>query len=87
MVEVTDLVRQYGDRAAVDHISFQLEEGRIYGLLGPNGAGKSTTMKLLTGCLFPTEGSITIAGYDLLQEPEAAKKCIGYLPERPSMVE
>ncbi len=85
MVEVTDLVRQYGDRAAVDHISFQLEEGRIYGLLGPNGAGKSTTMKLLTGCLFPTEGSITIAGYDLLQEPEAAKKCIGYLPERPPL--
>lgn len=85
MVEVTDLVRRYGEHTAVDHVSFQLEEGQIYGLLGPNGAGKSTTLKLLTGCLFPTEGAITIAGHDLLQEPEAAKKCVGYLPERPPL--
>lgn len=83
MVEVTGLTKCYGKHTAVDHISFHLEKGRIYGLLGPNGAGKSTTIKMLTGCLFPTEGSITINGYDLLEEPEQAKACIGYLPERP----
>lgn len=85
MVEVAGLTRRYGAHTAVDHISFHLEEGQIYGLLGPNGAGKSTTMKLLTGCLFPSEGSVTIAGHDLLEEPEAARRCIGYLPERPPL--
>lgn len=85
MVEVIELTRRYGAHTAVDHISFQLEEGQIYGLLGPNGAGKSTTMKMLTGCLFPTEGSVAIDGHDLLEEPEAARRCIGYLPERPPL--
>ena len=85
MVKVIDLVRKYGIHTAVDHISFHLEKGQIYGLLGPNGAGKSTTMKLLTGGLFPTEGAITIAGHDLLLEPETAKRCVGYLPERPPL--
>lgn len=85
MVKVVDLVRKYGIHTAVDHISFHLEKGQIYGLLGPNGAGKSTTMKLLTGGLFPTEGAITIAGHDLLLEPETAKRCVGYLPERPPL--
>ena len=82
MVRVAELSKYFADYTAVDHISFTLERGKIYGLLGPNGAGKSTTIKMLTGCLFPSEGSIRIAGYDLLREPEHAKRHFGYLPER-----
>ena len=85
MVTVTGLTKRFGENTAVDHISFTLQPGQIYGLLGPNGAGKSTTLKMLTGCFFPTEGSITIDGHDLFQEPEAAKRCIGYLPEIPPL--
>ena len=85
MVEVTGLTKRYGKNTVVDQISFQLERGQVYGLLGPNGAGKSTTIKMLTGCLFPTAGSVIIDGHDLLTEPDAAKRCIGYLPERPPL--
>ncbi len=81
MIEVLGLTKRYGTHTAVDHISFHLEKGQVYGLLGPNGAGKSTTMKLLTGCLFPSEGSIMISGHNLFEEPEQAKRLIGYLPE------
>lgn len=85
MIEVKELVKKYGNHLAVDHLSFQLESGKIYGLLGPNGAGKSTTMNIMTGYLGATEGSVLIDGHDILQEPEEAKKYIGYLPEIPPL--
>lgn len=85
MIEVSNLVKRYGDHTAVDHLSFQIEKGKIYGFLGPNGAGKSTTMNMITGYIASTEGKIVIDGYDILDEPEKAKKCIGYLPEQPPL--
>ncbi len=85
MIEVKDLVKKYGDHVAVDHLSFHLKPGKIYGFLGPNGAGKSTTMNIMTGYLGATEGQVFIDGYDILKEPEQAKKCIGYLPEIPPL--
>ena len=85
MIEVKNLVKKYGDHIAVDHLSFTVEEGHIYGFLGPNGAGKSTTMNMITGYIGPTEGSIMINGHDMLENPEEAKKCIGYLPEIPPL--
>ena len=83
MIEVKDLVKNYGDHTAVDKLSFTVESGKIYGFLGPNGAGKSTTMNIITGCLAATEGTVTIGGYDIFEEPAKAKKLIGYLPEQP----
>lgn len=83
MIEVKNLVKRYGDHLAVDHISFHLEEGKVYGFLGPNGAGKSTTMNIMTGYIAATEGDVLINGHDIYEEPEKAKKCIGYLPELP----
>lgn len=85
MIEVKDLVKRYGNHAAVDHLSFTVESGQIFGFLGPNGAGKSTTMNIMTGYLAPTEGQVLIEGHDIVQEPEAAKKCLGYLPELPPL--
>ena len=85
MIEVSHLSRKYGDFTAVHDLSFHLEKGKIYGLLGPNGAGKSTTMNMITGYLAPDAGEIRIGGYDVLQEPEKAKSCIGYLPEIPPL--
>ena len=83
MIEVNNLVKRYGNHTAVDHLSFKIEKGKIYGFLGPNGAGKSTTMNMITGYIASTEGTVKIDGHDILEEPEAAKKCIGYLPEQP----
>lgn len=83
MIEVSHLVKRYGDHAAVDDLSFTVEKGQIYGFLGPNGAGKSTTMNILTGYLAPTSGEVKIDGHNILEEPEAARRCIGYLPEIP----
>ena len=85
MIEVKNLVNRYGDHTAVDHLSFQIEKGKIYGFLGPNGAGKSTTMNIITGYIASTEGQVIIDGHDILEDPEAAKKCIGYLPEQPPL--
>ena len=85
MIEVNNLVKGYGDHTAVDHLSFKIEKGKIYGFLGPNGAGKSTTMNMITGYIASTEGTVRIDGHDILEEPEAAKKCIGYLPEQPPL--
>lgn len=85
MIEVENLVKKYGSHMAVDHLSFHVPEGQIYGFLGPNGAGKSTTMNILTGYIAATEGSVKINGYDILKNPEEAKKCIGYLPEIPPL--
>jgi len=81
MIRVQNLSRNYGDLKAVDDVSFEIDRGEVVGLLGPNGAGKSTVMKLLTGYLEPTSGSIRIAGVDLAEDPLAGRKKIGYLPE------
>ena len=85
LIEVKNLTKKYGDHTAVDHLSFQVEEGQIYGFLGPNGAGKSTTMNMITGYIASTEGTVVINGHDILEEPEEAKKDIGYLPEQPPL--
>ena len=85
MIEVKNLVKRYGDHVAVKNLSFTVEEGQIYGFLGPNGAGKSTTMNIITGYLASTEGEVLINGHNILEEPEEAKKCIGYLPELPPL--
>ena len=85
MIEVKNLVKRYGDHYAVNHLSFTVEDGQIFGFLGPNGAGKSTTMNIITGYLASTDGSVTINGYDILEDTEAAKKNIGYLPELPPL--
>ena len=85
LIEVKDIVKNYGNHKAVDHLSFKLEKGRIYGFLGPNGAGKSTTMNIMTGYIAANEGTVTIDGHDILNEPEEAKKKIGYLPEIPPL--
>ena len=85
MIEVRNLVKKYGNNVAVDHLNFTVEQGQIYGFLGPNGAGKSTTMNIMTGYLGATEGEVLINGYDILKEPEMAKKSIGYLPELPPL--
>lgn len=85
MIEVSNLVKRYGDHIAVDHLSFTVQEGRITGFLGPNGAGKSTTMNMITGYLAPNQGKVVIDGHDIMEEPEEAKKCIGYLPELPPL--
>ena len=85
MIEVKNLVKKYGDHLAVDHLSFHVDEGQIYGFLGPNGAGKSTTMNIMTGYIASTEGEVLINGMNILDEPEKVKKCIGYLPEQPPL--
>ena len=85
MIEVKNLVKKYGDHIAVDNLSFTVEEGQVYGFLGPNGAGKSTTMNMMTGYLAPNSGAVLINGHDIVKEPEAAKKALGYLPEQPPL--
>ena len=85
MIEVSHLTKRYGRRPAVEDVSFTVPDGRICGLLGPNGAGKSTIMNILTGCLSATEGQVTVAGYPLPEEADAAKACVGYLPEQPPL--
>lgn len=85
MIEVKNLTKRYGNICAVSDLSFTIEKGQIYGFLGPNGAGKSTTMNIMTGCLAATAGEVKIGGYDIFEEPEKAKKLIGYLPEQPPL--
>ncbi|MBO4406773.1 MAG: ATP-binding cassette domain-containing protein [Clostridia bacterium] len=85
MIEVTNLVKHYGDKKAVNDISFFIDEGEVVGFLGPNGAGKSTTMNIVTGYLSATSGSVKIAGIDILEDPIPAKKRLGYLPENPPL--
>ena len=81
MIEVKNITKKYGSFTAVDNISFKIEEGEIIGLLGPNGAGKSTTMNMITGYIEPTEGEISIEGFDISKKPKKAKAQIGYMPE------
>lgn len=83
MIEVNDLVKKYDNHLAVDHLTFSVPKGQILGFLGPNGAGKSTTMNIITGYISATSGSVSINGHDIYEEPEEAKKSIGYLPEQP----
>lgn len=81
MIQVQNLRKEFGAKVAVDNVSFTVEKGEVLGFLGPNGAGKSTSMRMVTGYFRPTSGSIKIGGVDMLENPELAKKSIGYLPE------
>ncbi len=85
LIEVKNLVKRYGDHIAVDHLSFTVDKGQVLGFLGPNGAGKTTTMNIITGYMSATEGTVTINGLDVYEEPEEVKKMIGYLPEFPPL--
>ena len=85
MIEVSHLTKQYGNHLAVDDVSFTVADGQICGLLGPNGAGKSTIMNIITGYLSATSGQVTVAGHPLPEEADAAKVCVGYLPEQPPL--
>ena len=85
MIEINNLVKRYGDKNAVKGISFTVNDGEVLGFLGPNGAGKTTTMNIITGYLSSTSGSVKVNGHDILEEPELAKKEIGYLPENPPL--
>jgi ABC-2 type transport system ATP-binding protein len=85
MIEAHELSRRYGDFTAVEDISFTVQEGEIVGMLGPNGAGKTTTIRMVTGFLPPTTGTVTVAGKDLFTEPRQARREVGYLPENVSL--
>ena len=85
MIEARGLSKRYGDLVAVDDVSFSVTPGEVVGFLGPNGAGKTTTMRILTGFLPPTNGSVSISGHDIFSEPLAARRAVGYLPETPPL--
>jgi len=85
MIEIEGLSKAFGDKLAVDNVSFRVEEGEIMGFLGPNGAGKSTTMNILTGYLSATSGTCRVNGVDILENPLEAKRNIGFLPELPPL--
>ena len=85
MIKVEGLTKRYGRTTAVKNISFEVEKGEIVGFLGPNGAGKTTTMRILTGFLPPTEGTASIGGLDVQEQPIEVKRRIGYLPETPPL--
>lgn len=83
MIEVRDLTKNYGERRAIDRLGFSVSKGEVVGFLGPNGAGKTTTMKIITGYMAPSSGSVQVAGYDVFEDPIQVKQRIGYLPETP----
>ncbi|MBP0963121.1 MAG: ABC transporter ATP-binding protein, partial [Oscillospiraceae bacterium] len=85
MIEVKNLTKYYGSNKGVENVSFTIEKGEIVGLLGPNGAGKSTIMKMINGYFPPTSGTITVGGYDVVENPREAAACIGFLPEIPPL--
>jgi len=85
VIEINDLCKLYGDKKALNKVTFDVREGEILGFLGPNGAGKTTTMNIITGYLSATSGKVMIDGHDILEEPSLAKKLIGYLPEQPPL--
>ncbi len=85
MIEINNLVKKYGDKRAVSGISFTVNDDEVLGFLGPNGAGKTTTMNIISGYLSSTSGTVKVNGHDILEEPEVAKKQIGYLPENPPL--
>src|SRR5437762_12400977 len=81
MIKVHNLAKTFGSKRAVDGVSFSVERGEVLGFLGPNGAGKSTTMRMITGFIPPTEGSASVGGFDIVENPIQARRLIGYLPE------
>lgn len=83
MIEIRNLTKNYGSRTAIHQLTFNVKKGEVVGFLGPNGAGKTTTMKILTGFMAPSSGSVIIGGYDVFEQPIEVKKRIGYLPETP----
>ncbi|MBN2359727.1 MAG: ABC transporter ATP-binding protein [Deltaproteobacteria bacterium] len=85
MIDVRGLTKRYRDLAAIEDVSFSVAAGEIVGFLGPNGAGKSTTMRILTGCIPATAGSVRVNGFDVFEDPHQVKRCIGYLPEVPPL--
>ncbi len=85
MIEARDITKRYGDVLAVDHVSFTAEAGDVVGFLGPNGAGKTTSMRILTGFLPATDGTAKIDGHDIFEQPLAARRAVGYLPETPPL--
>lgn len=85
MIKVAHLTKYYGDFLALNDLSFEINEGHVYGFLGPNGAGKTTTMNIMTGCLSATSGHVEIGGFDIFEDPNHAKRLIGYLPEQPPL--
>jgi ABC-2 type transport system ATP-binding protein len=84
-IVIQDLTKVYGKLVALDHVSLTVRSGEVIGLLGPNGAGKSTMMKIIVGILRPTSGTVTVSGYDIVEDPEKAKKAVGYVPENPTL--
>jgi len=87
MIELNDLTKRYGSTLAVDRLSLSVEKGEILGFIGPNGAGKTTTIRMMAGVLGPTAGTVRISGIDMDSEPEAAKRLIGFIPDRPFLYE
>jgi len=85
VIEARGISKRYGDRLAVDDVSFEVARGEVVGFLGPNGAGKTTTMRILTGFLPPTDGTALIDGHDMLTDPLKARRSVGYLPETPPL--
>jgi ABC-2 type transport system ATP-binding protein len=85
LIETSHLVKSYGDKLAVDQVSFQVREGEIFGFLGPNGAGKTTTIKMIVGLLRPTAGLVKVGGFDVVQQPLQAKAACGYVPDEPNL--
>lgn len=87
MIELKNLTKKFGSLAAVNRINLSVSEGEIFGFIGPNGAGKTTTLRMMSGILLPTEGSVTIDGIDMARQPEKAKQRMGYIPDRPFVYE
>ena len=85
LIQTKNLVKRFGEKAAVDNVSFDVLSGEIFGFLGPNGAGKTTTIKMIAGLLQPTSGEVCVAGYDVMQQPMQAKAASGYVPDEPNL--
>jgi ABC-2 type transport system ATP-binding protein len=85
LIETRNLVKRYGDKVAVNNVSFEVEAGEVFGFLGPNGAGKTTTIKTIVGLLQPTSGTVRVAGYDVQTQPLQAKAASGYVPDTPNL--
>ncbi len=85
LIETRDLVKRFGDKLAVNNVSFDVRSGEVFGFLGPNGAGKTTTIKVIVGLLQPTSGTVRMAGHDVQAEPLAAKAASGYVPDTPNL--
>ena len=85
LIQTQDLVKHFGEKIAVDQVTFQVAAGEVFGFLGPNGAGKTTTIKIIVGLLQPTSGSVEVAGFDLQSQPLQAKAACGYLPDTPNL--